>query len=190
MNSSSLMPLATLFFAASAWLTRPLEAATISIVITGTVGYWDTNGLFGPPSDTYATAPFTLTFSFDDALGTQTATCQDNSCSSGLYGVAPSSPGIASLSIGSGTYVFGKATSSSSGVFFSDGGQIGVTDDEDITDVMYTTSAYTCSFMPVNMIFDWRTVSRNCPYRATSPYSTRSLSVPKPAKTSMQRANS
>jgi RHS repeat-associated protein len=104
----------------SACLPQAVQAAIITVTITGTVSSGnDVTGVFGPSNTDLTGQSFTLVYTFDGTLGTEsiTATCGSSPCGSEDMGAtftgtaAPASSlspcTAAVLTIGSGTYALG-----------------------------------------------------------------------------------
>jgi hypothetical protein len=81
----------------------------VGMVSSGT----DQTGIFGPANTNLTGQNFTLVYTFDDTLGTQQTykyNSPDNACGSSIQSNDTTSPGAASLTIGSGTWTFGSGT--------------------------------------------------------------------------------
>lgn len=83
----------------------PAMASEVAITVTGSVLLGtDTSGVFGfAPRTDLAGKPYTLTFTFDDSLGTGSF----SSDQSYIKNTSTSNPGTAVLQIGSGSFAFG-----------------------------------------------------------------------------------
>jgi hypothetical protein len=158
-----------LLFSTSLALSRTAQAATINIVMTGAVsnGY-DYTGVFGPPNTSLTGQPFTLTYTIDDAQGTQVEACSTvpSFCTSEISGSATSSPVIATLTIGAGSFAFGNGLYSDAQIqtYYSAAGwnsPTGLLMELDVYADIYTT-VFSDSLPPGTppaafLNFDWRT---------------------------------
>jgi hypothetical protein len=89
-------------------------ASQVVITVTGTVASGDDlSGVFGPPNGNLTGDTFTLVFTFDDTLGTQTTlSCGGMPYQTSITSTPTSNPGTATLTIGGKSFTSGVLNAS------------------------------------------------------------------------------